>query len=330
MNDRLASTSDFLLELYSDAADCHPEAFRLRTLERLTKLIDFDFAVWGGGAAESRDVTDLVTYEQSPEILHDWSQVADQDAFCDITLGQLGKAARFDDIRNYRDSIAYNDHWRRFGARQMMATISAEPLDGYVSFVGLCSEARTNVFCDASRMMKNVIVPHLSAALRINRQSSLMRHGRESEAIGLVDRGGWILVGLDRFSELAREEGALSNRLPHGMWEGLVQTGAWQGTALLASAERRGAHYLVRLTPLGAFARLTPREMEIVRSYVTGLTFREIATELAIAPSTVRNHIANIFEKLHVASRTELVQLHLATFGQFTAPDTPKAPGARP
>ncbi|WP_436636860.1 response regulator transcription factor [Microbaculum sp. FT89] len=307
------------MTLYSDAASCHPNEFRILTLKRLQGLLDFDFAVWGGGTAQGRRVTDLVTFEQSPRVLQDWSGVADQDAFCDVTLSRLGQTARFDDIDGYRDTIAYNDHWKTFDARQMMATISAEPLDGYVSFVGLCSDATSEVFCDRARMIKSMIMPHLSSALRINRETALLRHAGGSEAVGLVDRGGWVLTAPAPFTDLVRREWGVSTRLSESVLTVLLRGKAWQGRSITAFAEKLGEQYLVRLTSLGVFAELTPREREIAHFYVTGLTFREIARELGVAPATVRNHISNIFEKLNVASKTELIQRHAATFGFSSA-----------
>jgi len=50
---------------------------------------------------------------------------------------------------------------------------------------------------------------------------------------------------------------------------------------------------------------LTPRETEIVRLIDDGLSNREIARRLAIEPATVKNHVHNLLEKLHVSRRGE-------------------------
>jgi len=52
---------------------------------------------------------------------------------------------------------------------------------------------------------------------------------------------------------------------------------------------------------------LTRREQEILTCIVSGLTNDKIATELFISTQTVRNHIKNIYEKLHVHSKAQVV-----------------------
>jgi DNA-binding NarL/FixJ family response regulator len=50
---------------------------------------------------------------------------------------------------------------------------------------------------------------------------------------------------------------------------------------------------------------LTPRECEVLRLVAHGHTNRDIATALFISHRTATTHVANILDKLGVASRTE-------------------------
>ena len=52
---------------------------------------------------------------------------------------------------------------------------------------------------------------------------------------------------------------------------------------------------------------LTTRELEVLKLVAKGMSNREIADELYISENTVKNHVRNILEKLHLHSRMEAV-----------------------
>ncbi|WP_304068424.1 response regulator transcription factor [Pedobacter glucosidilyticus] len=57
--------------------------------------------------------------------------------------------------------------------------------------------------------------------------------------------------------------------------------------------------------------QLSTREMSILELIVDGLNYQEIAEKLFISPHTVRKHIANIYEKLHVSNKTAAIKIAL-------------------
>jgi DNA-binding NarL/FixJ family response regulator len=56
---------------------------------------------------------------------------------------------------------------------------------------------------------------------------------------------------------------------------------------------------------------LSNREYEILDWLSKGSSYKEIGAQLNISALTVRTHISNIYEKLHVHSRTEAVLKYL-------------------
>jgi DNA-binding NarL/FixJ family response regulator len=66
--------------------------------------------------------------------------------------------------------------------------------------------------------------------------------------------------------------------------------------------------------------RLTERELDVLRLVAQGRTNREVADELYIAENTVKNHVRNILEKLHLHSRMEAV-LYAVRERLFDLPD---------
>lgn len=55
--------------------------------------------------------------------------------------------------------------------------------------------------------------------------------------------------------------------------------------------------------------QLSEREMEILKQVVKGYNHHEIAEKLFISPNTVRTHVNNIYKKLHLNSKSQMMNL---------------------
>jgi len=56
---------------------------------------------------------------------------------------------------------------------------------------------------------------------------------------------------------------------------------------------------------------LTPREVEVLECLVQGQTNREIAARLVVSENTVKYHLRNILQKLHLQNRSQVVAFAL-------------------
>lgn len=63
-------------------------------------------------------------------------------------------------------------------------------------------------------------------------------------------------------------------------------------------------------------ARLSARELEVLRLMVDGLTSKQIARSLTVSPRTIETHRAHLMEKLEVDSLAGLVRLYLTGLGK--------------
>jgi DNA-binding NarL/FixJ family response regulator len=76
-----------------------------------------------------------------------------------------------------------------------------------------------------------------------------------------------------------------------------------------------------RSASASAFPELTERELEILELIAAGRSNAEIGQRLGIAPKTVRNHVANVLNKLEVADRSQaIVRAREAGLGGDEAP----------
>jgi DNA-binding CsgD family transcriptional regulator len=78
-----------------------------------------------------------------------------------------------------------------------------------------------------------------------------------------------------------------------------------------ARAELRASGETARKRDPSTVDQLTPQELQISRYVAEGLTNKEIAAQLFLSPRTIDSHLRNVFAKLGITSRTQLVRLPL-------------------
>ena len=90
------------------------------------------------------------------------------------------------------------------------------------------------------------------------------------------------------------------------MLKGVVQGDAPISRAMATKILREFAHQARRATPAPrSGADLSPREKEVLELVTQGKSNKEIAVALAITENTVKNHLKNILEKLHLENRVQ-------------------------
>lgn len=83
-----------------------------------------------------------------------------------------------------------------------------------------------------------------------------------------------------------------------------VALGIWVGNRLTARPREPFARNEAAIAALG----LSARECEVLEMLAAGHANKVIARRLDISPNTVKTHVARVYEKLAVASRTQAVQ----------------------
>lgn len=78
------------------------------------------------------------------------------------------------------------------------------------------------------------------------------------------------------------------------------------GSPMSANIARKLVSSLqIKTAPNASLYLLSVRENEVLELLSEGLLYKEISDKLGISTATVRQHIHNIYEKLHVQNRTE-------------------------
>ncbi|KAF1021782.1 MAG: Transcriptional regulatory protein DesR [Pseudomonas sp.] len=118
-----------------------------------------------------------------------------------------------------------------------------------------------------------------------------------ADTVTIDDKPCYLLV-LMNITERKRSELELVAAI-----EEVMQDASWFSQTLiekLANAKRVNSPNL----PSTAFTDLTARERDVLGLICEGLADKEIASRLKLAPNTVRNHVATVYSKLGVHSRS--------------------------
>jgi DNA-binding CsgD family transcriptional regulator len=75
-----------------------------------------------------------------------------------------------------------------------------------------------------------------------------------------------------------------------------------------ARVELRATGETARKREPSTLTQLTPQELHIVRLVAEGATNKDVAAQLFLSPRTVDHHLRNVFTKLGIASRAELIR----------------------
>jgi DNA-binding NarL/FixJ family response regulator len=84
------------------------------------------------------------------------------------------------------------------------------------------------------------------------------------------------------------------------------------GLAGLVLGEFRKLSTQPRTDPSRPIPELTERETEVLKLVATGMSYKEIASDLFISHRTVQNHVQNTLGKLQLHNRIELVRFAIA------------------
>ncbi|MBZ9784886.1 helix-turn-helix transcriptional regulator [Pseudomonas sp. REP124] len=121
-----------------------------------------------------------------------------------------------------------------------------------------------------------------------------------ADTVNIQDSPCYLLVLMD-ITERKRTELELVSAI-----EEVMKDASWFSRTLiekLANAKNVNSPRL----PSVSFTDLTARERDVLGLICEGLADKEIAARLKLAPNTVRNHVATVYSKLDVHSRSEAI-----------------------
>lgn len=312
--DNVDAVDRLIGKLYRSALSIPPDGFRAWALEELRHVVPFDGALWGSGSAarmQFHTCTVVGLPGDFPRVLQSTTAL---NPIVPVLLSNLDTPVDMSSVfkdREFYKSELYQRTFEPFGIRRILSTGHADPRSGLYSLVSLYRFDREQRFSAEDHARQRRIMFHLfnAASHAFFLQMTRTHTERPAEsAAAAVDREGVFHEAMPRFTELL--DAYFPKRAPYALPFELPpegQTAVIEG--LCIRAEPLADLRVVFVWPAGPLDRLTAREREIVYAIAHGLSFKQAARRIGIAPSTVANHLYRVYRKLGVYSRSALAGL---------------------
>ncbi len=308
----------FLEEIIRESFTDPDKALKDRLMKRLRGLIPFDMALWASGHTDGLRVHNFYLYNLPDSLMRTWEHIKHQDR---LLAGMLENPGVTFDMYDYyasdeRQNLeVYRNHSAVYKIENAISTTIKDPDTGLLEIMSLYRSQPDKRFSEAERRLKQLVFPLMVGLWRQGQIQYLKVKycDASGSAAAICDGAGWLRYAEPKFISLVKDQ------WPD--WSGpalpavldLVRAaktgGQFRGSEVVVESAILDDLILVQAWPRGSMTMLTPREEQIAESYAAGLTYKEIATELNLAPSTVRSHIESIYRKLEVSNKVELFQL---------------------
>lgn len=318
MGSNIRELSAFILELNAKAQRSDTDALMSNAVSLLAEIMGFDCAWYGW--AHVRQV-DTVIHASSvynlPEHFFDtWSEIADQDVIVDQLINHPTCVAMYDRFGDQQtDGMTHLSD--TFGLSQMITARSLRPNRTASLFLSAYrGGSHATQWTSQEREFMQCAVNNISFAKQMAEANNPTKDNDQSASL-LVSGTGTALVGLnsvcEKFGHLwSRQTG---DRLPRWLSDYVGVPGEYTlfDQALVANCEvvqmPPGPDlYRMSLRPLRKFDLLSTRERQVAKVLVDGHSHKVAARMLGVAPSTVRNQVQSIYQKLEIDNRASLAK----------------------
>ena len=188
----------------------------------------------------------------------------------------------------------------REGLRQLLETIPSVQIVGEASdgqeAIRLVAEVQPDV------ILMDINMPRVDG---LRATEYIVKHYPETNVIVLT------MYQDDEYAIHAIRAGAKSYLLKNSRSDEVIEAihvaanGGSTIDAALAPALMREYHRLLTKTPSNNQSHLSDREATLLRLLATGYNNRQIADQLDLAESTVKNNLSSLFQKIGVRDRTQ-------------------------
>jgi DNA-binding CsgD family transcriptional regulator len=288
------------------------EQYRPWVLDEIKTLIPFDSACWANAVAEPMEIFRLHSYNCDNSLLERYQLNMKQDCFWDALIANPGITINLMDLTAralYLRTEFYRNFCRHFNIEWMVGTLMVEPISSLYEFLTLWRHDAKKPFSDSERQAKELLMPHLFEAHRLVRLREVLGEPlRRRQKWAISDDRGFLREAAPDFIHRLNEHWPewRGSCLPPDLSDAVANATEFRAGRMRLSITAKGDLRYLEILKANALDRLSRREREIAERFANGQTYKHIAVELNISPTTVRNHLASCYRKLGVNNKIEL------------------------
>jgi len=309
-----------LLSLYRAAREVGAEQFLDFALNLLKTAVPFDIARWG---SFTRDSGGGICFHfahlmnDDPESVAQYAQARAGDTAGRWAAEHGGRTGNFHlrEVYCRRDQLGMREYVRRFRHEHGLVTSAFRPSLKVGHAISLYGAHQRRPFSERERGTMESLFPHLVEAWSINQALHVDKIRQAADdrlwLIAIADSAGFLYFSEPGLAALLDTEwpGGDQDRLPECALDALIDSPSarYDGVRIVVLPVRVGSFLYLKVRPRTAIDDLSPRLRAVAVRIADGWTHKEIARELHSAPSTVRNQIQAIHDRLDVRNVAQLV-----------------------
>lgn len=303
-----------LLDLYGAAIRAEIGEFERTFLRLLTDYVPFD-AAWTGVATLKADgpVNHNSFLHGLPlQFFSGWKEIRCCDPLCDPSRLIYGKAA-VASVLDAAIDLEFRDWAAKHGLAYLLRVCALDNRFGLTTFLSIYRRGLDRPFSEEEKRRMEHIIPHLAAALEINRSSHLVRLQAETAnttARAICDSYGLLHQMDEGFAHVLTGEWPdwRGGKLPAPLIDHARRGGAlpYTGNVLRLQFTKVAGLYLIEVRPRALTDRLSPQELTAIRYYGEGVSYKEVARRMNLSPATVRHYLRCAYKKLGMHDKGQI------------------------
>ncbi|MDG1732151.1 MAG: helix-turn-helix transcriptional regulator [Thalassotalea sp.] len=320
MNETLRENNEadkFISQLYRKSLSVSLEDFPTWALDLLRQVIPFDGAIWGTGHTTTKKFHTQVTLDVSEDIFNKLLEHLPINPIFEQIKQSLGSAINMSDVisdEKFYHSELYHKCFKPYDIERILSSINLDERSGIFTLLTLYRYDREHLFTAQEQQLQSRLLYHLMSCFayrqlsEISIKTGIESNQEEAHISALCDAKGIYHCVTQQFFDVLDEH---MSKPSHQIFpiDSFNKNDHFIKKNLHFSLKKVGELFKVSIRVINQLDTLTAREKEVIEGVCQGKTFKQIAKELTLSPSTVSNHLYRIYIKLGINTRSELIEL---------------------